>query len=321
MSTDSFAALEQELRDLAPAVKFDATPDLASYVVARISASDLSPPGQQRFVVRRVGPWQPLLRVAAAVIGIAAVFLAVSPGAREAVADVFRGVPGIRVILRQDSQPTPAPTQPSSAAATASLTPAATPASTSPVVSTTGSASPSPSASPSAMSPAAPSVEASLTGLGTPMTLAAARAAVPHPIVVPAGLGEPERVYFRPDVGAGMVTMEWLPRAGLPDTGNGSGALLSQFDLGEADDNFPFFLKGIAAPSEFRFVTVNGQDGGWVTGGHPLEFGVPGEGGRRQVLSSRLAANTLVWVQGGRTFRFESALDLAESLGMAASLR
>lgn len=317
MSPPPFPALEAELSALAPAIAFPPTPDLASLTAARIAAErpDHARPAAGKRRRLSWPAWRPLAPIALALAAVAAVVLVASPGAREAVASVFRGVPGIELIFG-DGVVDPAPTP---TAAPASVTAPTSAAAPQPSPTATAAESPSaPAPSPTRSSPPPP--PGTISGFGTPTTLAAARAAVPFRVLVPAALGAPDSVFLDRRVGRGMVTMQWRARPGLPDAGNGVGAVFTQFDTG-VDPGFPYFLKEMGGSANIEFVIINGGDGGWITGGHPVSFAVRGDSGARQVVTSRLAANTLLWVQNAATMRLETALGKTETLAIAESLR
>lgn len=144
---------------------------------------------------------------------------------------------------------------------------------------------------------------------------------MPYTVLVPATLGPPDAVYLDPRVGRGMVTMRWKAGADLPDAGGGIGALLTQFDTATNRD-FPYFLKDLMLTGQATFeqVQVNADTGGWIEGGHQVEFGVPRADGVRQVVSTRLAANTLIWLHNGVTMRLESRLSREAAIELAKTL-
>ncbi|MEP7055286.1 MAG: hypothetical protein ABI912_08575 [Actinomycetota bacterium] len=326
-----YPSLEAELRSLAPVVEYPRTPDLASAVAARLRAGRSTSPSpaprgvRRPLSGRRTGlAWWPrvVAQAALALLALAAVVLIASPAARAAVANIFRKVPGIRVIVGAENRPRSAPITagpPSSpASVTASETSSPAPSGT---PSDTASASPSgtsPSASPTgSFSPRPPLTK----DFGTLTTLAAARARVPYTVRVPASLGRPDAVYFDPRVGRGMVTMRWRAGAGLPDAGGGAGALLTQFDTAN-NPEFPYFLKELAgSAATFEQAQVNGGEGGWIEGAHQVQFAVPREDDVHQVVSNRLAANTLIWLQDGVTMRLETALSRDAAVELAETIR
>jgi len=109
MNDDTVTLLERELRDLAPHLEFAPTPDIATAVGARLRA-------RPEPVRRRTPDWLAwprrltLAPIALAMVLVTALVLLLSPGARTAVADVLRGVPGIRVFVEERVRPDGAPT-------------------------------------------------------------------------------------------------------------------------------------------------------------------------------------------------------------------
>jgi hypothetical protein len=290
MTDNRIAELERELFELAPAVDFPPTPDLFAAIADRL---------HDREPARRRTAWpswltvRPLAPIAAAVAALLAVVLAVSPGAREAVASIFRGVPGIRVLIPEEK---PEPSGP-----------ATTPSQTQPTSST-----PSPSFTPAAAEPVIP---------GTPIALAEVAAKVPFKPRVPSALGTPDLVYLEPRAARGTVTMVWQADAGLPRAAGSIGAVLTEFSPA-GGENFPYWQKSrTSLPSTFRPLEVNGGEGGWIEGGHRLDFAIPDRTTWAQTATSRIAANTLIWVQDGITFRLETALPLEKALEIAATIR
>jgi hypothetical protein len=330
-----YTALETELQALAPRIAFAATPDIATAVATRIRDERATRPAAAERAVRRraarrhtgVSWWPRLVAQAAlAVAALATAVLIASPAARAAVASVFRKVPGIRVIIGapKAAGPTGTAATVSAAAAASPSGSAGLPLAASPTLSPTAPSASSaavPSVTPSGFATASASPAPPLsTDFGTPTTLAAAQKSVPFSVGMPSGLGAPDAVYVDQRVGRGMVTMRWNARADLPDAGGGIGALLTQFDTGDNPD-FPYFLKSLSGTATFDDVQVNGGTGGWIEGGHQVEFAVPRADGVRQMVSSRLAANTLVWLQNGVTVRLETALSRDAALALAATIR
>jgi hypothetical protein len=66
-------------------------------------------------------------------------------------------------------------------------------------------------------------------------------------------------------------------------------------------------------------VAVRGGDGVWLAGA-PHRFLYRGPNGRVEEASLRLAGNTLIWTDGGLTYRLESALDRDTAISIAESL-
>jgi len=277
MTDDSIVLLERELRDLALHLDFAPTPDLASAVGARLRE-------RPEPVRRRTPDWLgwprrlSLAPVALALVLVFALVLVVSPGARSAVADVLRGVPGIRVFVEERVEPEGVAT---------------------------------PSVAPSAAGRLVP---------GRRISVAEAVARPEHRLRVPELLGPPDEVYLDESVRGGLLSAVWYADARLPETNQPRiGAVLTQFlpRLGG-----PFFLKELhGTGAEFTVVTVNGEDAGWVEGGHPVEIRLPGPDGADVVVANRLAANVLMWVHKDVTLRLETALPLADAVRIAESAR
>jgi hypothetical protein len=66
-------------------------------------------------------------------------------------------------------------------------------------------------------------------------------------------------------------------------------------------------------------VTVAGHEAYWITGA-PHAFFYVDSSGDPLPDSTRLAGNTLLWVDDGVTFRFESDLDLRRAVALAERL-
>ena len=94
------------------------------------------------------------------------------------------------------------------------------------------------------------------------------------------------------------------------------GAVLTEFRAQLEDE---FILKKLpGAGVDVELVTVDGSEGYWIEGPHSVGY-VDSEGEFRED-GPRLAGNTLIWVEGGVTYRLESALDKDAALALASSL-
>lgn len=289
MSDHDIAVLERQLRELAPHLGFASTPDLATAVGTRLRE-------RPEPVRRRTSGWLAwpvrvaVAPIAAAVTLVLALVLVLSPGARSAVADVLRGVPGIRVLVDERSAPSPGvPSDPGVPSA--------------PVT-------PTVSVAPDASTRLVP---------GKRITLKAALDRTVMPLRIPRELGNPDEVYLDNSVRGGMLSAVWYADDRLPPTNQpGIGAVLTQFAprIGS-----PYFLKHIESSGQFTVVSVNGGDAGWVEGGHRLEIRVPGRGDDDVLVANRLAANTLMWVDQDVTLRLETALPLADATRIAESVK
>jgi len=305
MSADRLPSLENELRALAPRISYAATPELAAAVGQRLRDADgvgaaTVPAG------RRTRWWSDprVAAVAAAIVTVLALVLLVSPDAREAVASIFRGVRGIRVVV-EEGRPA-APTTPTAPTPTTASTP------------TTAPASPPSTLPPSSSRPAPRSAAPAIPGVRT--TLAAARVDLSFTPLLPPSLGPPDRVHLERIVASGMLTMVWLATPTLPAADGDIGAVLTEFEP-PFNDDFPYWTKSVRSDGSLRRVTINGAEGTWVAGGHRLDFKIPDSAGWVETASSRIAANTLIWVQNGVTMRLESALPLDAALRLAESIR
>jgi hypothetical protein len=175
-----------------------------------------------------------------------------------------------------------------------------------------GGVVPSASGSPSALpSPTLPSLGDTLD-LGSPSTLAAARAAADFPVAEPPnvpGMGTP-LVFLSDQPFGGRVSFVWVSK-GTPRL------LLTEF---HADPNRPFIRKLVFSGTSVERVNVNGERGYWISGAaHELDYldedGIPFND------TTRLAGDTLVWTRGDVTLRLESADSLAEALRIARATR
>ena len=133
-------------------------------------------------------------------------------------------------------------------------------------------------------------------------------------------LGAPDEVY-RGRTPAGthdVVTLVYTSRAGIPVSREaGVSALVVEF-RGRVDETL--FAKVAAAGTRIEDVTVNGGKGFWIEG-EPHLFFYRDEAGNPQSETLRLAGNTLLWEQGGVTFRLEAQVSRDEALSIAASFR
>ena len=273
------AALERALADLGRDLAYPPTPRLDVAVRGRIAARPR----------RRTASWwvlPPLRRVLAlAVLAalVASLLLAISPGTRSAVADLF-GLRGVR-FFSVETTPTPVP-----ATATA----------------------------PERTVTAQPTPGARLLP-GTPVSLAEAQARVTFPIRLPSlpALGTPDVVAVGTPPPGGQVSLAYGPRPGVPEARqSGVGLLVTQF-RGEFQ---PYLEKGLLRGSRVEQVSVAGARGYWIEGEpHILVYRDPDNTVYES--PSRLAGNTLLWERDGVTYRLESALDRDAAIGIAESMR
>ena len=155
-------------------------------------------------------------------------------------------------------------------------------------------------------------------GFGQPLTLTAARSAVPFEVRVPADpdIGAPDAVYLGSVPAGGTVTLAWGQRPGFPADEGGLGLVVTQFAADIGPDSFE---KIIEEGTVVERVIVNGQPGWWVAGGTHYFFYRDAEG---QIVDTtlRLVGPALIWEESGLALRVEGAPDLAAALRVAASL-
>lgn len=139
------------------------------------------------------------------------------------------------------------------------------------------------------------------------------------PLLPPPGVfGTPDEFYLSPFPTGGRLTVVYRARDGLPVAApGGEGLLLTQFRGGVSDVAIRKLLDGGVRLDQ---VTVSGGPGYWF-GGEPHQLFFADADGQFFEDRSRLAGNTLVWLQGDLTLRLESALSKEDSIRLAESLR
>lgn len=151
--------------------------------------------------------------------------------------------------------------------------------------------------------------------LGRPTTIAHASDTVGFTPLVPSGLGVPDAVYTRSDIGP-VVSLVYAPRDGLPQSGRtGVGLLITEF---RGSLNPEFTQKFVGPGTTVVPVTVTGQAGYWIGGAHDIDYQLPD--GTSAADTLRLAAPTLVFERGDLTLRIEGARTEAHALALAATL-
>ena len=133
---------------------------------------------------------------------------------------------------------------------------------------------------------------------------------------VPAGLGPPDEVYCRRDVG--VVTLLYRPRPGLPASSDpGVGALVME---ARGQVSRPSFGKLVGPGVSVEEVTVRGESGYWISGAPHGFFIYQGGGGTVSADSLRLSGDALIWNRGGLVVRLESGVGKEQSIQLAQSL-
>jgi hypothetical protein len=155
--------------------------------------------------------------------------------------------------------------------------------------------------------------------LGEPVTLDQARQRVSFPVSVPSvpELGTPDSVYVRDERGLESVSLVYRPSAGFPATADSQvGVLVSEYS-GTAT---PYFEKLIEEGAPLTRVIVAGRWPGLYFP-TPHEVLVRSTDGVVHEDRPRLSAPTLVWVEGGVTYRLEAAVDLQQALALASAFK
>jgi hypothetical protein len=291
--------LEQALADLASRIEVTDLDGFTTATMAQAQRARAEKTARRRaFVVLRGGRPRQLLAAAAAIVVLLSALLAV-PKSRDAIADLF-GVDGLR-IRTGDVPTTIAPS--STTATTATSTTSSTSSSTPPV--TTGA-------------PFDTAAVGNALNLGSPVTLDAAKAALPSLRQLESAYGPPDAIYLgtRP---AGLVTFVWRARPGLAEsvTAPGVGLVVQQYP---STGDIGFLEKTLGPGTRAAQVTVEGRRGYWIDG-QPHSIGYVDA--RNQYVNDavRWATNALVWAGNSVTYRIESSLTQAEAMALVPMLR
>lgn len=166
--------------------------------------------------------------------------------------------------------------------------------------------------SPPAASPAVPFP-------GQRVTLEEARVRAPF-LRAPADarLGFPDQVYVDQTQAGDRVTLVYVSRPDIPvQSQAGVSAVVVAF-RGQIDETL--FGKVAVPGTRVEEVTVNGGRGYWLEG-TPHQFFYRDSAGNPSPETLRLAGNTLLWEQGGVTFRLEAQLARDDALRIATTFR
>jgi hypothetical protein len=154
-----------------------------------------------------------------------------------------------------------------------------------------------------------PSVTLGPEALGRLIALEDAPAEVGFVPIVPESLGKPDQVYAGA-VPQTYVVLAWSPSKRLPRIPDTPwGAVLFEVPGGD-----PFLTKE-AFVSQVSPVKVDGQEGVWARGEHPIELVEPGEDGRFLV-----TGNVLLWREQEYAMRLESLLARSDALRIAEEI-
>jgi hypothetical protein len=153
--------------------------------------------------------------------------------------------------------------------------------------------------------------------LGATVTLDEAGEAVDFAVLIPSVLGEPEEVRLAAAPTGALVYLVYGESHVLPPApGTGVGALITQFRASIAGGTI---TKVVPSDGSIEEVEVRSAPGLWISGGMHL-IGLLLPDGSTVEDSTRLAANTLLWEEGGITYRIESGLGLEGALEIAESM-
>ena len=154
--------------------------------------------------------------------------------------------------------------------------------------------------------------------LGEKVGLAEAGRRVDFPVQVPSSLGPPDSVYVDAAAAETVVSLVYRPGPELPEAGStGVGLLLSQF-RGRLETDV--LAKFLGPGSRMEAVSVDGRPGYWLPGPPHVVLYLDPRGEVRED-TARLAANVLLWDDGGVIRRLESSLPRDAALALARSVR
>ena len=137
---------------------------------------------------------------------------------------------------------------------------------------------------------------------GDEVTLAEAQRRVDFTVRQPSGLGAPDAVYVDSTQHVSLVYRS---------------ALVVEF---RATVDPAFFGKTIGPGTRLENATVNGAAAYWLEGA-PHFFFYRTAAGEIAQETLRLAGNTLIWVEGGVTYRVEAPVSKDQAVAIASSLR
>jgi hypothetical protein len=154
--------------------------------------------------------------------------------------------------------------------------------------------------------------------VGARTTLSAARDSLGFDPLVPEAAGRPDGVFVDSEVPGGRLSLEYRPRAGLPEArSTGLGLLVDEF-RGDLSPDYAGKIAGQATHVER--LRIDGEQAIWLEGApHFFFYRAPGEPFREQSL--RIAQNVLLLEHGNVLVRLEGAFGRARALELARSLR
>jgi hypothetical protein len=153
--------------------------------------------------------------------------------------------------------------------------------------------------------------------LGVETELADARERAGFTLLAPPAIGAPDAIYLDTSLGGPRVSYVYAPDGALPEVADtGVGLLVMQF-AGRTNESF--IQKQLGAESAVEPVIVGDYPGFWISGApHVFYFQDPTGAIHEETI--RLTGNVLLWHDGKRTVRIESALDRDAALRLAESM-
>jgi hypothetical protein len=136
------------------------------------------------------------------------------------------------------------------------------------------------------------------------------------PVRTPAALGEPSAIYV--ETAPVRVTMVYASVKGIPVSPQaGVSAIVVEFK-GTLETRI---MSKAVGPDTFLDAVPLGSGVAYYLSGKPHQFFFLDPGGNLQPETLRLAGNTLLWEQGGYTYRLEAQVSREEAVRIASSFR
>lgn len=146
-------------------------------------------------------------------------------------------------------------------------------------------------------------------------TIAEASGSVGFAVRAPAALGEPSAIYV--ETAPARVTMVYASVKGIaPSPQAGVSAIVVEF---KGTLETQIMAKAIGPGTTLDAVPL-GTGVGYYLAGQPHQFFFRDPAGNIQPETLRLAGNTLLWEEGGVTYRLEAQVDRDEAIRIASTL-
>jgi hypothetical protein len=152
--------------------------------------------------------------------------------------------------------------------------------------------------------------------LGRRVTLAEARQEVPFVVRRIDAIATAPEVWVDTSGTIPVVSLVYPSAPKLPVTRAGVGLLLQEFAAPLGSNSV--MTKFAGPDTAVEPVTVGGARGAWLQGAHGIGLLSRGD---LTFVENRLAANALVWEEGGVTYRIEAAVGKQAALEFARSMR